>query len=627
MPHKPGLGAIFGIVAESGLPVEGAPVRLIDRSTDRLVRRVPSREDGGFVFSGLDPTTDDYMVMVTDETADGEGAYFNALIQDRVQPVPIAVGTEYPARWVSIAKSYNPGILWPGPHVSSRFNNETYQTIAAANGGRAPVAAGIVNYDTVSPFTEQGASNLPVLHLQDSAWVRVLGHFQYSMGDHIKNRATIYTVADFSSAWGLTVRCSEQGTTNNGVYYGIAPYFTLAYDGGSNIRFVIGAYDDPYQVDTWSLQTIRKTYNVTIDPVPTGFSSVAVVFKGGSYVKLYVGDTEYVVDNTTVPTSQNTATNTYPGRYMYLREIALRGYSDTYEQYASSGPKFAFLMATVRVLTQAEINALTDALWNGGLPTESGYALQVTADNPSMYYRFNELDDRYVYSHHVGDGSDMLASDYYTRNIPYYEALPSSVMASEASPVAGQSVLVFDGNDALSNRMQHIPGSRNFTLEFWLRVDETPVANYIIFNSQTSYTDAVSVGIHLALIPSRVLSMYLAGPGETISFTDYTVPLDTFVHIAIVADKENEEARLVVNGELVQTVPVSSTAVAETYMTSSYSNDFHNWTRCSVVGGYLNRNTFTVTNGLKGVIAELAGYNYPVPTYRLLEHYLAKDIL
>jgi len=45
--------------------------------------------DGGFEFAGLDPEYDGYMLTATDE--DGVTPK-NALIQDRIQPIPAHVG-------------------------------------------------------------------------------------------------------------------------------------------------------------------------------------------------------------------------------------------------------------------------------------------------------------------------------------------------------------------------------------------------------------------------------------------------------------------------------------------------------------------------------------------------------
>ena len=88
MPHRPGVGAIFGVVSENGVAKPGAPVYLLDMRRDMglgnavLLAKQFTKTDGGFVFNGLDPNYADYAVFTTDEDSSGEtDPYKNALIR------------------------------------------------------------------------------------------------------------------------------------------------------------------------------------------------------------------------------------------------------------------------------------------------------------------------------------------------------------------------------------------------------------------------------------------------------------------------------------------------------------------------------------------------------------------
>lgn len=106
MPHKVGNGAIFGILSEDGVAKTGFPVTLLDRTTGKRVGRQYTDDNGGFVFNGLNTETDDYQVIGQDE--DGE-TYKNAVIRDRIKPVPGYQGATYWGNWRYLANQI--GIL------------------------------------------------------------------------------------------------------------------------------------------------------------------------------------------------------------------------------------------------------------------------------------------------------------------------------------------------------------------------------------------------------------------------------------------------------------------------------------------------------------------------------------
>jgi len=115
MPHKPGNGAIFGIVSEDGASKPDFPVTLLDRTNGNIVNRRYTDLNGGFVFAGLNPETDDYQVIAQDED---NPPFKNAIIRDRIQPVPGYQGATYYGNWRLKSAEFNTIAFYDGTTIN-----------------------------------------------------------------------------------------------------------------------------------------------------------------------------------------------------------------------------------------------------------------------------------------------------------------------------------------------------------------------------------------------------------------------------------------------------------------------------------------------------------------------------
>ena len=116
MGHKAGIGAIFGIVTEEGVVKPDSPVVLLDRENKKIVRRQNTDVNGGFTFNGLNEQEATYMVFATDE--DGAEPK-NALIQDRILPVPAYSGATLWANWEYVARRDGAMTVWSGDYYEA----------------------------------------------------------------------------------------------------------------------------------------------------------------------------------------------------------------------------------------------------------------------------------------------------------------------------------------------------------------------------------------------------------------------------------------------------------------------------------------------------------------------------
>jgi len=626
MPHSPGLGAIYGIVAENGVPVENSPVHLLDRTGPRFVRTAATAADGGFAFSGLNTETDDYMVLATDETFGGGDPAKNALIQDRVTPVSVHVGTYYPSAWWSKLGSMVPAIVFGAPWVDTRYNYINLLSAGNAHGIATPKEGGTMAYGEASPFTN-GAFNLPVVELLDSTWIHL-----YGQSNHIFSGTSsvfsIVVVADFSQPWGITQRCIGAHGSSNQFYVTRFPFAFLAFD-GTKLRFQLAELntvnDTNSWTDSWDRGQISTTYDHTPGVTPTGFTMVAVSFKGGSICNMYIDGTEVLLDNTTVPTTFNARWTVDS----FFGDAALHGYSRV---AAVTGPKFAFYMATSKFLSTAELDGLKDALWNGGFPTETGYARAVTVDLPAYYFRMDEVNSLSgaISEHYEGDDSTYAVGDFYNKGSRELVLTPGGLGARtyESGPTAGRSACVFDGTwVAHSDLVGVLPSYRNFSLAFWLKHTTRSGTQYL-FQTADNKDSTATKHFAIYITDTGELNLRLEGPDIDLACSQI-LAVDTWYCIHIVINISAEKVSFYVNGDFENEHTVLTTPVdiyygpKDGYDTAESDFDYH---RAAFRAGGVYDGT-SVSNGFLGALAEFTAFSYPLSAARIAAHYADKDII
>ena len=140
MPHRPGIGAIMGIVSEDGVASQKR-VTLMDRSNLKVVARTTSDENGAYLFNGLNPDTNDYLVLAVDD--DGNPAK-EAIIHDYIQPIPAYQGATFMGNWEKRMQSYYPASGWAG----------------VFDAAGAPVGVSSTGYVTSGPSVTFGGESL-----------------------------------------------------------------------------------------------------------------------------------------------------------------------------------------------------------------------------------------------------------------------------------------------------------------------------------------------------------------------------------------------------------------------------------------------------------------------------------
>jgi hypothetical protein len=634
MPHNVGLGAIFGIVAENAQPIENARVRLFDRTNDRFLRAQLSAADGGFAFNGLDPTTDDYMVLVTDESGGTEqDPYKNALVQDRVRPVPVNVGVNYPSAWFSLARRLNPTLLYPAPHNNGTFWNliPNYNDASAFKNG------GLVESDIATPFTN-GAQNLPVIKLKQDTWWRMRGGWANAVGDYVTTRFSMCCAPSFSTAWGITQRFSDRFYDNSSPYIAIIPLITIGFNGTNTIRIELyNTLNSSIFGDDWTTgngAVIQSTYNVVLTQVPTGFEMVTIVHKGGESLKLYVGDTLYTVATSGVPNSFNT-TNCAYRNHLHIEDAGFHAYGRAGP--TSGGQMLAFYMFTHFLMTAKHVSDLKTALWSGTFPTETGYARSVTTDLPGLYYRLSDFstDGVYTYDHYIGNAAEFSAaatySSLYLRSLRYNTG---QTHTTTTSPIIGMSATYFNGAKVLYHYDGAALGAANFTLEWWMKRDAI-TTEAVIARLQTRHDNTAVRSWSVHVLTDGTLRLALQSATLESLTSTYAAPIGEWVHVVWVVDKYNTNVKLYINGVVSQTFAVTNSWLNSDFLTAGNSSVSgtrlygtytpEDFPRPLVIGGLYSNGT--LSNTYKGSLAEFAGYGYPLPAYRILEHYNNKDVI
>ena len=707
MPHSPGLGAIYGIVSENGVPQADVKVYLFDRTGPKLLRTALSRADGGFEFAGLSTETTDYMVMTADETGDGialgvdedggailpEGVtdpYKNALIQDRVKPVPIHMGTEYPAAWFSYISSLQPGIVFPAPYASNRFT----ELALLSSGGNSQVAKPYMNaWDAThipspgswdltgeTPFVD-GANTLPVVTLNGS-WVRLEAQSGHSFVNP-QTRFSVVIVPDFAQSWAVTQSMMYTAYADDYNDLKAASGYTALCSLEFNtdritIKICNANITDVSPVRNANIFKAASTYVQVLETVPTSWEFVALSYLGANKIVLRVGDLEFTLNETTVPTK--VLTFSYTERFAVYPPVLWNAtFHDVGDILTPTGPSFAFYAAFPRYLGTDELDTLKDLLWNGGTPTETGYTREITKDYPVLYWKMDAVaeSDGAFLEHYVGDPADLPDGVYSTIATNALKLSAGGIDERDwrNSPLFGHSAPIFNGRYVgFSEGLGSYANYRDFSFSFWLLVDpqvalntETMLMEEVTRTEQvvikiTKYprSNVRSDNLQINLTTERKLRVvyqdidvtfdhvfdefvtpeYDDETGEITTESYYDdegelLPHPYWTHVTVVISKTTEYIYLYINGEEtgqggVVILPLGTNPTAAAYTTSvSYgdhlSSNYQREIGSVVVGGQLDGTTLSAT--FCGSVTDLAFFNYPLPDFRIAEHYESYTII
>jgi len=415
MPHKPGNGAIFGIVSEDGLVKEGSPVYLYDTRRDvgvgemKLLSMRLTAADGGFEFAGLDPEYDGYMLTATDE--DGVTPK-NALIQDRIQPISSHVGAGNASEWYVQACQHKALGGWAtflasddtaGNAQPLGIGASVVHTIPASQPSLVPSSPPVPEYPSANTLIHNtaggvtsygrhlsydGSAGLTAEMLIDLDTVAALG-----VGEHaiifvgqVSSRATF----DTDMLWGRSTG-SNGGSSESGMLLKFNPDLTVEAVIAPHISS--SAANNMTAVDQGWVQVADLAGN-------TGLVHFVVVYAPlVSYTAYLNGATVGTVGTTHQRYGMYVSgTPRYPGRplwsavFVTSHRVFIVPPND--DKVAAGVPVgLALLMGYQDTLDASDVSKLYKALYDNDLVSPlSGFQREVFKHFPSVYYSLSDVD-------------------------------------------------------------------------------------------------------------------------------------------------------------------------------------------------------------------------------------------
>jgi hypothetical protein len=600
MPHSPGIGAIFGIVSENGIAKAGGRVGLYDRTTMLLINKTVADALGGYVFTGLNQVTNDYLLMALDD--DGSPAK-NALVQDYVQPIPAHMGAVAYSNWSLRARRNDPFFMWV-----PRFQDSVptiFETMGAG-GYHAAFAATFGSYQINQPtITINGAPHYPSLKLSTGALQLPVFHTQYMWP--FVGTATEY----FSLEFVIDTTFDAQVTPTGYVLSGnarSAPMAGMSWNAATKlvqIATTAAVFNPNFTLNLADTQNYRmNSYTATgLAPGVHHFVMTSVL---GLNQKLYI-------DGVLVFTASLSGTNSafIPSNWgsivteCYVYVSGLAGNLGL----GRFGPMAAYHVA----LSDTEVNNLYRDLLVGTTPLSSGYVREILTDDPALLYRLNEST--------FGAATEFLTGK---ASATHYGVMSFSL----PSPVVGGSMTKFGGGGARALRGSGFGSQTQRSWEFWVNPDTAaPSATRTLFCAHDS-SDGVGIGAfwwkvqQVQTSGTLRLSFNDVGATETINFV-YTMPAGVIHHMVLTVDKAVGVCKLYVDGNLQETQVITGTLFNGGYGATDPTGVY---STLVTLGGFIS-STITFTEMFFGALSEVAVYYKLLAPDRIKAHYDARLLI
>ena len=534
--HRPGTGAIFGIVTEDGVVKSGSPVYLYDArrwagiAQKRLLGVQLTQPDGGFVFNGLNPAYKDYVLSATDE--DGVEPK-NALIQDRVQPIPAHQGaTWFTNWWVEALSDGAFGVVAAYPVMGDMT--------------RWYVGGLVSEVENRSQSADPTLSSLTPGALQ-MAGVQLTGGQLVTPGMQLTNSSvedyqlSLEWVIDLDSITSGTPACfwgsfANPVTHSNGMVR--IPILDSIHGGdrwGSWLALRVS--EGHLQAYVRASSNTNSGFTLALSQLfsfdlsgHSGVIHAAVVYRYGSRCDLFINGVSVALTISPPSIGQQWSSGVQRPFACILGGWETNGTGATYK----TGPVAMY----ARALEDEEVLAHYEALMTEDvLPNRSGYQRAVMSLHPQIYFRLNEA---------VMDGEnhawpllnpdkaghlDMRAGKLVTQ--------ADGAVSPAVSPVVGDNAMAFTGADRLrcdaGMWMHASPDEASFSC--WVKFDQaTPSSVETLVrqnmpNSTTYY-----------FLVQRDTDGYLrvatrrGGTNYTDTFTTYAPPVDTWLQVFIRVD-------------------------------------------------------------------------------------------
>ena len=617
MPHKPGTGAIFGVVSEEGVAKEGAPVTLLDMRREegigkaRIIARQLTAADGGFVFNGLNTAYSDYAVFATDE--DGVEPK-NALIRDRITPVPAHSGSTWLFNWRTNAIMLGAvGVLAPYPAIESvaprpfeyptggnqlctmdtDFAPEMYGTAFAANT--------VYPLMQVRPDGHIGMYTPPLLGHTASTTVRFTIEWWLDLDDIAGTADPVLICgdvschSDFQFTSFIYTSTIAAGTTGNFS----SPASMLHFERATKIMRARVFTNTGTSFDNfYSTQGTSQVVSYNCSSL-TGVHHFVFVYRSGGTSELFV-DGSSVAINYASPTYVLINGNSF-GYWPIKQRIMVIGGMYGGVTYAlggqfRTGPAAWYL----RALTASEVLQQYRNMTQETLPVVTGYVRKLFEYIPAFYYRMNDVTVSAT-DHMQGLKNWARYVGRVRQHLLSVSGNPGDYAFSELSPVLGGNSIRFLGGASgyfKEDQCSYISIGNRHQMTFcgWVKVAATPSSTVQIFETRNVIDRSLCT---VRLNASRQLVFVVdIGGNQTFTFNEYTLPLNTWQFVCVVVSlySSDRTIRLYVG---------SDTVAPELKATKTLMDGFM-YDALNLTDARSNSLLTSIGQGFNGWLAELA---------------------
>lgn len=646
-----GTGGIYGIVAEDGVALPNRPVILYDRDDFTKIGYATTDVNGGYAFNGLNENRE-YLVMSVDPSGP---PYKNALVYDRITPINTRtqLQTQSPF-WAQRLRDPKFGFSFA---ITQFVDGVTYNNVEIAPGSAYSNLYGnnasdgfSADYTTWPQF--DGYTTLPL----DGA----AGAFKFlksnrlsstqrgtglistgagHLGNGLVNDAADY--ADFSFEVICVAPLSTESplivmwpsSTSDGVYWDEESSFTFYSRTGPVIEVTPTAARFRIELGGNNLATIRASAPVVQNQVVHIVATFAMESATG--INLYINGVLQATASTigagrpynhrynTGSSGNDLGANFNVGDSVgVLKRISGNivfgtGVATNNAYPPGFGGAFGAANWWGRVLSQSDVTKLYNSFANVATfvpeATQSGYAAEVEADNPSYYFRLNDTSM-------PANGFTRPLIGRKTANLYYREG---TVFGANANFVAGNTGVDF--SNSAGAYIQIAPFSTTFSVEMWVRPTSLSVTTSLFAVSGLRYTAPT----RLSLSTSGILTLTTVDISTTtsISFSHTPLAVNTSYHIVVTYDPWTEKtAKLYINGALVDTknaplifIPGDSLLVSVGCRVVTQSTSELEWTLNGPDAPSFQ------TDHFRGVMGEFAWYNHRLTAARIQAHYDARN--
>ena len=606
MPHKPGIGAIFGITSEEGVAAQKRVV-LMDRSNLSVVAKTTADANGRYTFNGLNPDTNDYLVFAVDD--DGSPPK-EAIIRDYIQPIPAYQGATFIGNWEKRVMSGDP--------ISGFFGLLDQNGSPIEISGHTPYFEGSgVTYGRTS--LTPGAPHIPATALNNCA----LGFGARTSFDIFTAPTKVSLEWVFRRSSVSTARhagvglftCGDASNAGNNYGFSLDDYYNssiaaLLYNPADA---VLRAYNHNGSSYTGPWGGWREVANVNLSTYPDDVHVVLAM--------TYVSTAVLYVNGAPVATVNLSGQNAVPWRYRggdwpmgtaIFGNINDSGNHKVLGRYTTvlSGPVVAY----DRMLSAQEVLDRYKDLMVGTTPAETGYAKEILLDHPHYYYRLREP-----------DGTSGQFADWLTQSAGNRRALtiynPSGIDYAQSSPVVGGSAVKFNGAAAARGDFSIETSSSRRELSFAFIIEPTvalPTANELIVGNYNT-GEVMMTAVFRNTNGRLVLRTRESGVDTNYTFTT-ALAAGVRKFVVITLNKGTTKAKLYLDGTLVETLTTTGIFLDQQ---ASRASDYH----VTMIGGQVNNARNGVSLPFRGYLSEVAFFSYELPASRVKAHYDARSVV